>query len=497
MKKEKTLYTVFGYAFAVFMVLLAGISLLTHNNPFLDLGRVQLLVATVLVGGILILLLRLWDKKGKAPQNEWLVIGVLFLVYFMAQCFVMDKLQVLPRGEWDYTLVFREAEERVLHGTPPTDYFGNFPNNVPYYWFLVGFFGLLHRFGVTEFMLPLMVLNLVCIDASLLMLYGMARRMLGKKWAVMVLILGMVSPALLLYIPIAYTDTLTLPFVCGAAYLWLLARECFHTEKNKQTALFAGLASIVAALGAVLKVSVAILVVAFVLDALLFWDGRRRWMPLAVGVACFAVVLLGGNKLAHEAMPTYDVVKIPYTHWIMMGLHNEGSYYDPDYQLTLSYPSYEERVAFHKQEIARRVREMGPLGFLDHCREKLAFMISDGTYYAPSKLNRAAAKPSIWHEFVVPGGKYAGILYYGADALQICLLLGCAVSSWRAARQGDHRLTVFRVALFGLVLFLLLWENRSRYLVNFIPLFLLCAGSGFCPKTNQEKHPEKKAVTVA
>lgn len=496
MKKEKRLYTVFGYAFAVFMVLLAGISLLTHNNPFLQLGRVQLFVATVLVGGILILLLRLWDKKGTEPKREWLVVGVLFLVYLMAQWFVMDKLQVLPRGEWDYTLVFREAEERVLHGVPPTDYFGNFSNNVPYYWLLVGFFGLLHRFGITEFMLPLMLLNLVCIDASLLMLYGMARRILNKKWALLVLVLGMVSPALLLYIPIAYTDTLTLPFVCGAAYLWLLARECSHAEKCKKAALLAGVAGVVAALGAVLKVSVAILVVAFVLDAWLFWDGKHRWMSVAAVAVCCAVVLLGGNKLAHEAMPTYDVVKIPYTHWIMMGLHKEGSYYDPDYQLTLSYPTYKERVAFHKQEIARRIQEMGPLGFLDHCREKLAFMISDGTYYAPSKLNRAAAKPSIWHEFVVPGGKYAGILYYCADALQICLLLGCAVSSWRAARQRDHRLTVFRVALFGLVLFLLLWENRSRYLVNFIPLFLLCAGSGFYPQRSHEKKLEKQAIAA-
>lgn len=496
MKKETTLYTVFAYGFGAFMVLLAGISLLTHDNPFLELGRVQLLAATILVGSILFLLLRLWDRKGKAPQKEWLVIGILFLIYFAAQCFVMDKLQVLPRGDWDYTLVFQEAEARVLHGTPPTDYFGNFPNNVPFYWLLVGFFGILHFFGVTTFMQPLVLLNMLCIDVSLLMMYGIAKRILGKKWACMVLILGMISPALLLYVPIAYTDTLTLPFVCGAAYLWLLARECFQKEKVRKMALYAGLAGVVTALGAVLKVSVAILFIAFVLDALLFWGGRHRWMPLAVGVACFAVVLLGGNQLAQAAMPEYDLVKIPYTHWIMMGLHGDGSYYDPDYKLTLSYPTYEERVAFHKQEIGRRLQEMGPLGFLDHCREKLAFMISDGTYFAPSKLNRAAAKPSIWHEFVVPGGKYAGILYYCADALQICLLLSCAVGSWRAARGGNHRLTVYRVAWFGLVLFLLLWENRSRYLVNFIPLFLLCAGSGFCPQIKQNQPMEKEAAAV-
>lgn len=491
MKKQRFLYTAFGYAFAAFMVLLAGISLFTHDNPFLELGTVQLLIVTVVVGCALMGALYWWDKKGKVPQRIWLVVLILFAVYFAAQMFVAVKLQVWARGEWDYTRVFREAEERVLHGMIPTDYFGKFPNNVPYYWVLCGFFGILHFFGVTEFMMPLLLLNMACISGSLLMMYGMARRMIGEKWALPVLVLGMLCPGLLLYVPIAYTDTLSLPFVCGAAYLWLLAREQHQKENTRKAMLFAGLAGIVAALGAVLKVSVAILVVAFVLDVLIFWGGRQRWKSLLVGLVCFALVLFGGNTLAQSNMPDYNFEKIPFTHWIMMGMHGKGTYWDDDYERTLSYDTYQERMEFNKQEIARRLQAMGPLGFLDHCREKLSFMISDGTYYAPSKLNRAAKEPCIWHEFVIPGGKYAGFLYYLADGMQICLLLVCALGSWRAAKTGKHEVTVFRVAWFGLVVFLLLWENRARYLVNFIPLFLLCAGTGLLPTEKRNTIEQK------
>ena len=478
MKKQKKLYLAFCYAFALFMVLLAGISLLTHDNPFLALGRVQLLIASLAVGGIVLAARYLWDKKLTLPDKSWRIVLVLFVLYFLAQLFVADKLQVWARGEWDYTRVFREAEERVLRGMVPTDYFGKFPNNVPYYWVLCGFFGLLHLFGVEEFMMPLLVLNMACISGSLLLLYAMARRVTDAKWALWILLLGMLSPALLLYVPIAYTDTLTMPFVCGAAYLWMLARSAHRQADSRKAVRYGVLAGVVAGLGAILKVSVAILVIAFVLDVLLFWDETPRWKTLLATLLCFAVVLGGGNTLAQKAMPDYNFEKIPFTHWIMMGLHGTGSYYDEDYERTLAYDTYEERMEFHKEEIVRRVKEMGPLGFLDHLREKLAFMISDGTYYAPSKLNRAALKPSIWHEFVIEGGKYAGILYYLADGFQICLLLACGWGSWRAARDRQHALTVYRIALFGLVLFLLLWENRSRYLVNFLPLFLLCAGSG-------------------
>ena len=35
-----------------------------------------------------------------------------------------------------------------------------------------------------------------------------------------------------------------------------------------------------------------------------------------------------------------------------------------------------------------------------------------------------------------------------------------------------------QLAVFGLFLFLLIWETRSRYLVNFVPVFLLLGADG-------------------
>lgn len=492
MEKRKNLYTVFAYAFAAFMVLLAGISLFTHDNPFLELGRIQLIAATAMVGCALAGVILLWDKKGREPKREWLVLAVLFAVYFVFQMISAQLFQVYQRGDWDYTFIFREAEDRVLRGTMPTDYFGKFPNNIPYYWVLCGFFWIMHQFGVTEFMMPLLVFNSICIDIALFFMYAAARRIVGKKWALMILGLGMTAPALLLYVPIAYTDTLTLPFVCIAAYLWITARDHHKEGQRKKAVLFAAAAGAVAAIGAVMKISIAILLVAFALDVMIAWTDKKRWISCISTVLCFGLVLSGLSTAAKAAMPEYDMVGIPYTHWIMMGLHETGLYYDTDYESTLSYPTYEERVEFNKQEIVRRVKEMGPIGFLDHCRAKLAFMISDGTYYAPRKLDRAGNNPGIWHEFVLSGGKYAGFLYYFADALQVCLLLACAWGSFRAARTGKHDFTVFRIALFGIVMFLLIWENRSRYLVNFIPLFLMCAGVGLIPQIKEKKKQKDK-----
>ena len=39
-------------------------------------------------------------------------------------------------------------------------------------------------------------------------------------------------------------------------------------------------------------------------------------------------------------------------------------------------------------------------------------------------------------------------------------------------------MTLIRILVFGIALFLLVWETRSRYLFNFTPLFLIVAAQG-------------------
>ena len=62
-----------------------------------------------------------------------------------------------------------------------------------------------------------------------------------------------------------------------------------------------------------------------------------------------------------------------------------------------------------------------------------------------------------------------------AVGVQAALLAGLAVAGVRSAFRRRHRATVLRVAVLGLALFLLLWEARSRYLVNFLPVMLAAA----------------------
>lgn len=488
MKRTQPLIRIFDLGFALAFAFAAAVSLLCHDNPFLDMGALQLAAVTLLLGAAVLLGTGLWRKYGRVPGREKIAVGAMLCLYFAAQLIFGLLMQVGMEHTWDYAVVCRAARDFVLDGVPPGDYFALFSNNGPLFWVYVGFFSLQHLFGITNFMPGLVLFNAAAVNLALLFYYLCARRLFGSKWALAALLAAMLHPALLLYTPIAYTDTLTLPFVTGALLLWLRARAA--QEEGRQAMCPAIGAFLLAAAGAALKFSVAILAVAFLIDLLLLWRGRARFAALAACLGCFALLWTGIGAASRAAMPDFEEEGVPFTHWIMMGLHGNGGYWDPDYQLTLQYDSYEDRAAFTRQEILRRLQEMGPSGLAVHTVEKLSYIVSDGCCYAQEKLNRSLLYINPLHRFIIPGEAYSGFLYYAADGYQLLLWILCAAGGLMAFLRRDAKEAVIQLACFGLLLFLLIWEARSRYLVNFLPLYLLCA---FAPLAGRQMSAEREA----
>lgn len=135
------------------------------------------------------------------------------------------------------------------------------------------------------------------------------------------------------------------------------------------------------------------------------------------------------------------------------------------------------RQALNLEVIGQRVRDYGVGGMLRHLADKLSFIFGDGTYFAAYKLYLSPLYNTPLHRFLLWDYGEFGLTSYATMSLQLCLLAAMAWGAWRAMRSRCHTATVLRVAVFGLALFLLLWEARSRYLINFLPLMLLCGAS--------------------
>ena len=70
--------------------------------------------------------------------------------------------------------------------------------------------------------------------------------------------------------------------------------------------------------------------------------------------------------------------------------------------------------------------------------------------------------------------------------MQLLLLLGIGLSVFCnfTERGWAREIQAVQLAVFGLFLFLLIWETRSRYLINFVPLFALLGIDGITSVEN-------------
>ena len=99
----------------------------------------------------------------------------------------------------------------------------------------------------------------------------------------------------------------------------------------------------------------------------------------------------------------------------------------------------------------------------------------DGVYFAPEKLQRDPLKESWLHDWVLYYGKNYSYTYRYCNAVQLLLLGGILLSLLRnfMEKGRTRKIQAMQLSVFGIFLFLLIWETRSRYLVNFVPVFIL------------------------
>ena len=228
-------------------------------------------------------------------------------------------------------------------------------------------------------------------------------------------------------------------------------------------------------LGTLLKVTVVIMVIAVVLDWMISFPKRwERLAALALLAAVVAGVNAGSFAAAHsgafrKAQPGDE---IPKTHWIMMGLAGNGGYNNEDYVLTFSAPDGETRKALIRDEIAARLKEMGPAGLVRHALDKIGYTWGEGTYYLPHKLAMGPTQPhSFWAEIFFEGRAHFSLFLRYANGLMLCMLLYLLAGALQ--KQSRDVLFAARLSVCGLFFFLLIWEARSRYLVNYVPVLLL------------------------
>lgn len=394
------------------------------------------------------------------------------------QCFEM--FGVKPVCFWDFQAVAQGAADLVNGNLKQftVDYLHAHQNNISAFALLGGVFKLAALVGITNFHAVGIGLNILLICTTLFMIYLVIRHLFGTKKAIFSLAIAtMLLPLSLLYVPVFYTDTLTLLFPITILYLYLRLRKT--KALYKYLLLFAAMI-LLTFVGSVIKFSVMIVLVAIIIDMIMRSD-KKDIKRLVLAFSClllfiplFMVYGALTDKYVHSRASAH-IITTPPTHYIMMGLAGNGQYSMADDANTLMHETQEEAIKYNIQEIKKRLSDHGALGYTWFLFHKARDTWNDGSYESTEQLRNNSLltedySPSALQRAITSYKTYPLTLLNYLTAVHVILLLAIIIGSFKRRYKNIKELAVFRLAVFGLALFLLVWETNSRYLVNFLPL---------------------------
>ena len=300
-----------------------------------------------------------------------------------------------------------------------------------------------------------------------------------------------------------YTDTLTLIFPAITLYIFL----CIQAKTRLlDKSVLAALLGLIIVIGYQIKPTTIITPIAIMIYiALRFIFSKRlssfsikNITPLLVSIlsfGAFSVCIL--FLINTSGVLTFDFInsseqKRPISHFIMMGLKESyrdygqplyGAYtYNDDLLTTVDKrPGMSNKIA--NKEIINRLKAYGVLGYLEYLNNKAIWIFSDGTFFSygeGQQTNYLRTKPI--NKFIQNTLDKNGAYYkYSSNMLHsiwLAVLILICLSVLLIQKNVLSRYTYIYLSIVGIILFVLIFEGRSRYLFNYIPIFITAA---LCP----------------
>ena len=372
-------------------------------------------------------------------------------------------------------------------------YLSRYSNQWGFLLMLTGLYKLLFAVGITDLFFPTAVVQALLYAGGMAAFFAIARRLRGKRGVIAAL--GIAATCLPLYLAAAvlYTDTFSLPFLLFALFFALRALEA---KAFKGTVLHALAGAVCAAVGGQIKMTVAIVLIAATIIIALRLRPLRALCASAVIWLVMGFSVLGVNRAM--VGPVLDPAMVaqhntPTIHWIMMSIPTGRNPYGNDIEdYRQTWTMMEEGASREEVMDSIYTRMIDKIYYLRlpsrlipaYLRKNIA-AFGDGTFGMTEILDDSPQRENVVSSFVLQDRPYYRIYLSVCTGIYCAHLVFAALACLRDMRRRDFRAALLYVALFGFMLFMLLWEARSRYIFNFVPVLLLLS-AGFIARGAKE-----------
>lgn len=331
-------------AFAFFAAILLSIL-----RGFVKIAAWQVIV--VLVAGAAFSALAVWFYGFLKKHAEILTTSQINKIFWLVALFVLALQIICAFGlksepindlgyidsaarefcrSWDKSDLYKNLPER--HQV----YFARYPNNHA----ILIIVSLIYYvtdtlFGKVPIMAPILV-NTLGLNISFILMYFISKRIFSDKVTPLyTAVIGALFCVFYTYTPYFYTDSMSMTFVMGSVLLFL---KGVSSDKTRSMVISLVLSSVLGVIGYKIKGSVIILPVAY-LSYIIYMANKaelkRRFKEIGIiivtSVLSIVIVSSAINAFGLASDKEENAYEFPLTHWVMMGLHDRGGYYDEDF----------------------------------------------------------------------------------------------------------------------------------------------------------------------
>lgn len=425
---------------------------------------------------------------------EKININALSIALFVVQVYIFYNIYFQMVG-WDPGVVYRNAE-MISRGDSTGlmhDYFSMYPNNQGIVCLQAIMIWLNRIFGVwdSEGFFFMIVVQCFLTSATGKILYDNLRLLnCSKKYAMIGWILYVILIGLSGWNVVSYTDMMGLIFPIAIFRLYLSLKN-----EKRNIVKWVGIITL-AFWGAKIKPTVLIILIALVINEIINFGcnfdyhqalrGKFKTLTQIAIAGCICVFLF--SSLFAVAIRSTGLIidkeaDMGVLHWMMMGLNpvNDGVYYDDDVQLSHGIEDKSERTRVQINKIQERLKDYGFKGFVKHMGRKSLIIFNDGSFawgveggfydgrIYPDK--NSVVSPFLRSLYYNDGSRYS----YLSTTEQFAWIMVLFNSIGIIAVKRRKEIITIVLALIGIIMFNLTFEARARYIILYVPFFIMAA----------------------
>ena len=486
-KKNFSISSLIHDVFFIMTFIILSICLLLNSNNYtykkefcLDNGAL-LILSLLFYVIIYILLLKIKDSF-KVKKSTLVFIGITFsfLLFLNARNYA-----VLPG--WD---TWRVRTNAYYIGTNQldevqNDYYSRYPNNILITFLASLLYKVFSTDSATKIYGALLFINCTFVSFSGVFLFSIVatiykdnRKALFAYIAYFFLV--MMSPWVIVF----YSDTFAL-FIITLTLLIYIKIKLESKKKNILLPIY----FLLIFLGYYIKPQIAILFIATILIELfsiLKYKKEKIMKTIIVGLLCFFIAFISMYFIKYHTYFKIDSEKrFGVLNYLVWG-HNEktgGVFSQEDYERSWDIPTNKERDDTNLKIFFEQIKTLGPSGLIRLYINKTLTNYNDGSFAFnneyPFFIERYEAPIKIlgdfYNNYYFDDGKNVAIFY----TIQQFFWIGVLCLNVLAINKDEpHIISVSKLSIIGLTLFVLIFEARARFLYAFTPLYLIVAVQG-------------------